>query len=354
LLRNERGSFTDATQDVGLNQYTGLWNGIAAGDFDGDGLMDFVASNWGSNWRTDQPVDSNEPVQLVYGDFGGNGGVVSLLASLDRDFGTSTLWRERRVVSSVVPTLPDRFPTYRAYATSTVATALGPLTTAAKTLVASEFRSMVFLNRTNHFEARPLPVEAQFSTTFGIAVADFDGNGTEDLFLSQNFFGMDRETSRQDAGTGLLLLGDGRGGFKPLNPAQSGIWISGEQRAAAVADVDEDGRPDLLVAQNGEATRIYRNRQANPGLRVKVRDSPKNPTGIGSTLRLKSGGHHGPARAITAGNGYWTQSSPTQILASREVPTAVEVRWPDGTLQEFNLPPGARSIVITHAGVESR
>ena len=352
LFLNERGVFVDATKDWGLTNYAGLWNGIAVGDFDGDGLMDFVASNWGLNWRTDEPIDAKKAVQLVYGDFGETGGVVALLASLDPDLGASTFWRERRRVSRVIPTLSDRFPTYRAYGTSTVTTALGHLAAASKTREASEFRSMVFLNRTNHFEARSLPIEAQFSTAFGLAVADFDGNGTEDLFLSQNFFGMDPETSRQDAGTGLLLLGDGRGGFKSVNPVQSGLWIEGEQRAVAVGDVDEDGRPDLIIAQNGGATRVYRNRQATPGLRVRVQDSVQNPRGIGAILRLKIDGHFGPARAITGGGGYWTQSSATQILIGSGSSSAVEVRWPNGKLQEFILPLGAKSILITHAGLE--
>ena len=44
---------------------------------------------------------------------------------------------------------------------------------------------MVFLNRGDHFEARPLPLEAQFAPAFGLTVADFDGDGDLDLLCGE-------------------------------------------------------------------------------------------------------------------------------------------------------------------------
>ena len=104
--------------------------------------------------------------------------------------------------------------------------------------------SRVFLNRGDHFESRVLPAEAQWAPAFGVSVADFNGDGFEDVFLSQNFFAVPPDESRLDAGRGLLLRGDGRGGFAPLSGAESGIEVYGEQRGSAVADLDHDGRPD--------------------------------------------------------------------------------------------------------------
>ena len=82
---------------------------------------------------------------------------------------------------------------------------------------------MIFLNRGDHFEAMPLPAEAQLAPASYAGVADFDGDGHEDLFLSQNFFPTSVGTPRYDTGRGLLLLGDGKGGFTPMTGTQSGI-----------------------------------------------------------------------------------------------------------------------------------
>ena len=64
---------------------------------------------------------------------------------------------------------------------------LGPHTSGATQHSAVTLDHMVFLNRGDHFDARPLPMEAQLAPAFYAGVADFDGNGAEDVFLSQNF-----------------------------------------------------------------------------------------------------------------------------------------------------------------------
>jgi hypothetical protein len=354
LFRNDKGGFDEITKATALAAFKGWWNGIAAGDFDGDGRLDLVASNWGRNWRTDQPPGVNIPVRLFYGDFAGNDEVQTLVASTDPWLSKVTPWRERKVVSSALPALAGRFPDHHVYGRASVMELLGDTAATARELEAATPDSMVFLNRGDRFEARPLPVEAQFSPAFGISVADFDGDGSEDVFLAQNFFGVDAETSRHDAGVGLTLLGDGKGGFRALGPRESGIAIHGEQRASAVADFDGDGRTDLAVAQNGGSTRLFRNVRGDPGVRVTLRGASGNSTAVGAAVRLKFGTRWGPAREIHAGSGFYSQDSAVSILAAPEAPTMLQVRWPGGALSEWPWPAGARSVEVTTDAIRRR
>src|SRR6187399_840743 len=159
---------------------------------------------------------------------------------------------------------------------------------------------MLFLNRGDRFEAIPLPVEAQFAPAFGVSVADFDGDGNDDVFLAQNFFSAQPETLRNDAGRGLLLLGNGKGGLRPLSAEESGIAIYGEQRGCAVSDYDGDGRVDLAVAQSNDQTRLLHNRRSRPGLRVQLEGGPGNPQCVSATVRAVTAAGPGRAQVVTA------------------------------------------------------
>src|SRR5205823_946390 len=134
---------------------------------------------------------------------------------------------------------------------------------------------------------------------------DFNGDGFEDVFLSQNCFAVPAIEPRLDAGRGLLLLGSAGGKLTAMPGQLSGIEIYGEQRGSAVADFDEDGCADLLVTQNNGPTRLLKNSRGKPGLRVKLKGPAGNPDGIGAILRLEFAERLGPAREVHGGSGYW-------------------------------------------------
>ena len=60
---------------------------------------------------------------------------------------------------------------------------------------------------------------------------DFDGDGNLDVLINGNDFGTEVSIGRYDALNGLLLKGNGDGGFTPLSIQQSGIFIPGNGRA---------------------------------------------------------------------------------------------------------------------------
>jgi len=258
--------------------------------------------------------------------------------------------RGLRAVGAALPWVKEKFSTYEAYGKASVEDIYGQRLKQAAVVEINTLESMVFLNRGDHFEARALPPEAQLAPAYGVCVGDYDGDGKEDVFLSQNFFAVNAESSRRDAGRGLWLRGDGKGNLKAVSGQESGIKVYGEQRGAALSDYDQDGRVDLVVSQNGAQTKLYHNVGGKAGLRVRLKGPAGNPQGIGAVMRLKFGEQLGPAREVHAGSGYWSQDSAVQVLGMPEPPVQILIRWPGGRFMSYVVPPGVREIQIDPSG----
>jgi hypothetical protein len=354
VFKNQTGRLRDITAELGLDKYTGWWNGVTTGDLDGDGRMDIIAANWGLN--TPYHATPEHPASVYYGDFAERGAVGLIETEYDPALNALAPRRLREALSWALPDLAARFPTHKAFSESTIAQVLGEHQAQARELQASALASMVFFNRGDHFEAKALPIEAQWAPAFSVNVADFDGDGHEDVFLSQNFFANRPEVPRYDAGRGLLLLGDGAGILRAMPGQESGIRVYGEQRGAAVGDFDQDGRADLVVTQNGAETRLFRNVGAKPGLRVRLIGAPGNPRGIGAQLRLLFGKEAGPMRELHCGSGYWSQDSAIAVLGAPQPPVQLWIRWPGGAVTTTDLLKGVKEITVNREGklVKSR
>ena len=345
LLNDGHGHFTMAPESWGLSRWTSRWNGIAVGDLDGDGKLDIVATSWGRN--TAAPADSAHPLLLYHGPIGAVKEEEMLLGRDDaRVHGVAPLNSYARV-RTAMPDVAARLGTFASYADATVQQVLGPNMSRTETLNAVTLDNMVFLNRGDHFEARAMPIDAQLAPAFYAGIADFDGDGFEDVFLSQNFYPTAVGAPRYDGGRSLLLAGDGKGGLAAMSGAASGLVVYGDQRGAAYADYDGDGRLDIAVSQNGAATRLFHNRGAKPGLRVRVKGTSMNPDGVGAQLRVVYADHMGPVREIQSGSGYWSQNGAVQVLGLSAVPTAVWVRWPGGVEKKIAVGAGTHEIVVS-------
>lgn len=343
-----RDSASGNSNSAFLSQFSGWWNGVTTGDFDGDGRMDILASNWGCNTRYERY--RAKPLRLYYGDFADDGITQLIEVCYDSLSRTYVPTRMLETVTRSIPSLAVRFATYESWAQADIDRVLADRGQAMRYLAATWLETTLFLNRADHFESRILPREAQFAPAFAPCVADFNGDGCEDVFLSQNFFAVDNDTSRYDAGRGLLLLGNGGGGLTALSGQESGILIYGQQAGAATCDFNGDRRVDLIVTQNEGETHLLQNASGRPGVKIRLLGPEGNPYGVGAVIRLRFNDRLGSAREVHGGSGYWSQDSPVQVLGSAEPPSGVWVRWPGGRVTAVDLPAGAQQAEVIYEG----
>jgi enediyne biosynthesis protein E4 len=343
VFRNARGRLSEITAELGLAEATGWWTGISAGDFDRDGRMDLVAMNWGEN--SQYRVRKGQPIELHFGRWPGIG--ATALIETAWDAGRLRPLRNLDELVASLPWLSDRFASVHAYSEAGLDEVLRGAPSPTQVMRATVLSSVVLLNRGGRFESRRLPDGVQFAPAFGVSVSDFDLDGSEDLFIAQGFFGIRPGTARLDAGTGCLLRGDGHGGFAAVPASESGIRCFGEGRACAVADFDQDGRPDLVVTQNSGATRLFRNRSAAHGHRIRVVGPTGNPDSIGAVVRVRGLALN---RELGRGSGFLSQDSAVIAVAAKGVGDAMvaEVRWPDGATWTGPLKRRGEDWVVRH------
>lgn len=352
VLRNDSGRFTDATDELGLSGLTNRWNGVTAGDFNADGRPDLLATAWGRN--TEYRATATTPLVAYFEDVDRNGTMDVIEAQFDERVGGMAPLNGLQRMAAALPGLMARMQTHGAYADATVAEAFDG--EPADLVSSNETAHFVFWNTGDGFEAEELPREAQWAPAFGAVVADVDGDGRDDVFLSQNFFATDEDSPRYDAGQGLWLRSGGNREFEPIPSGRSGVALTGDQRGAAVADIDGDGRVDLAVGQNGGEVALYRNATAAPGLRVRLVGPAGNPYAIGASVRVVYADRKGPRREFRAGSGTGSHDDPVQILGFSELPVGLEILWPGGEVETVPLDgeavdAGERDVTVLAPGV---
>jgi hypothetical protein len=156
------------------------------------------------------------------------------------------------------PSMKDRFPTYKDYAKQTMADVF-PQKDLADAVVKNAYTFATSLARNNgdgSFTLEPLPLEAQIAPIYGIVAADIDGDGKQDLLMAGNFDGVQPQIGRMSAGYGLYLHGDGKGHFTPVRALDSGFFVPGQARD--IQRVRTRNGAIYIVSRNNDRPLIFR------------------------------------------------------------------------------------------------
>jgi enediyne biosynthesis protein E4 len=351
VFRNQEGRrFEDVTEQAGFSTAgTGWWTSLVAGDFNADGRPDYVAGNVGLN--TPYAATREQPALLFVGDFRGND--TEQLVEAYHDGARLVPWRSRKELTAAIPSIVRRYPKNDDFARASLEDILGaPKLAGALKFTATELRSGVFLSQPDgRHSFEPLPRLAQIAPLYGVVATDIDADGHMDLYAVQNSHAPVPVVGRFDGGLSLWLRGDGRGGFTPVPPRESGLVVPGDAKALVMLDLDDDGWPEFLVSRNHDSTLAFQRSQPvqSQPLLVLLRGRAGNPKAIGArvVLELADGAKHWGE--IHAGSGYFSQSSAGVFFtwSQQNRPIHLSVTWPWGETSRHAIPTGNRRVELS-------
>ncbi|MCP4662689.1 MAG: CRTAC1 family protein [bacterium] len=200
-------------------------------------------------------------------------------------------------------------------------------------------------------------------TTYAPAWLDYDNDGLLDLLtvnggmvLFNNVASPDDPNPLADPNQLFRNLGGGR--FAEVTAAAGPaleLWESG--RGVATGDVDNDGDADVLLTNNDGPVRLLRNQvgSESPWLGLRLVDPKAQRDLLGAYVEIVRAQAPPIVRRVATDGSYGSAKDPRVLVGLGAAPkvTAVRVRWPDGTLEEFrDLPLGAYTVVKQGSGRE--
>jgi hypothetical protein len=315
FLKNNGGHFSKLPATGDLQNKSGWWNSITAGDFDNDGDMDYIAGNLGLN--SFLRASEKEPVGMYAADFDEDPAFDAVttmyLPGTDGVRKEFPVNQRDEMVKQMVSTR-RKFHGYKNYAVADINALLnkGAQEKAIK-LKANYFESVYIQNNgAAGFAVNPLPVQAQLAPLNGLLAEDVNGDGFLDIVVNGNDFGNEVSNGRYDAMNGLVLLGDGNGGLQPLTLQQSGFFVPGD--AKGLAKMVIGNKAAIAATQNRDRLQLFSLRQQPHIIRIENDD-------VAAWMLLKNGKKQ--KREIPWGTSFLSQSA-RFLLAGKNV-LAVEV-----------------------------
>lgn len=252
IFKNEYGSLKKQNNESLANS-TGWWFSIDKGDFDKDGDDDFIVGNLGLNYK--YKTTQEKPFDIYYDDFDGNGNKDIVLGYYNN--GKHYPLRGFSCSSEQIPGIKKDIKKYDLFASLELDQVYGELNLKnALQYKADTFASIYIENMGNEqFKVSNLPYQAQLSNINDMLIDDFNKDGNLDVLTVSNLFVSEVETPRNDAGTGSMMLGDGKGGFSTMSVAESGFFANKDSKK--VRSISSGGKKRILVANNNDILQSF-------------------------------------------------------------------------------------------------
>ncbi len=253
FIKNKNGKLQYDSPLI-IDHSQGWWNSITAGDFDEDGDIDYIIGNLGLNTRF--KASAAEPLCIYAKDFDKDGRVDPVMCYYVQ--GKNYIYPSRDEMIKQIAAMRLRFPMYKDFALVTFQETFTKQELSDAFLVKSEcFESSYLENKGNgKFERKALPTQCQFAPIFGMITGDYNQDGHLDILMTGNSYSTEVSTGNYDAMTGLLLIGDGKGNFQPLNSKTTGFKADGDSKGMAQINLANNSS-EILVANNNDKLQCY-------------------------------------------------------------------------------------------------